>query len=65
MATGFGSEFGCLHNVGSFIDKPQGLVVSFGAYTMLIVLPHANCVCGRVYCFHVRPTDRTSDRLFP
>ena len=26
-----------------------------------LIIPPANCVCGRVYCFHfVRPTDRVS-----
>ena len=30
---------------------------------LFIIIPPANCVCGRVYCFHgVRPTDRTNDR---
>ena len=43
MATGFGSEFGCFHNVGSFIDKPQGLVVSFGAYTANAIRVIALC----------------------
>ena len=25
-----------------------------------LIIPHANCVCERVYCFHVvRPSERT------
>ena len=37
-----------------------------------VIIPPANCVCGRVYCFHVvRPNERTNERkcvrnvLFP
>ena len=31
-------------------------------------IPHANCVCGRVYCFHVvrpsvRPNERTNESV--
>ena len=29
-----------------------------------LFIPPANCVCGRVYCFHVvRPTDRPTERM--
>ena len=27
----------------------------------MVIIPPANYVCGRVYCFHVRPTERKSD----
>ena len=28
-----------------------------------IFIPPANCVCGRVYCFHVvRPSERTNEQ---
>ena len=30
--------FGCIHSVGSFIHRPQGLVVSLSVYTILEVL---------------------------
>ena len=45
--------------------------MSISAVSILII-PPANCVCGRVYCFHiVRPSERTyarkcvRDVLFP
>ena len=29
-----------------------------------LIIPPANCVCGRVYCFHVvRPNDRPTERV--
>ena len=31
---------------------------------LMIIIPPANCVCGRVYCFHVvRPSERPTVRM--
>ena len=50
----------------------DGLQAGLSCGSLLIIIPLANCVCGRVYCLDVvRPTDRPSDRpcvsnvLFP
>ena len=41
--------------------KLGGLAKYWGSHHFFIPPPPANCVCGRVYCFHVvRPTDRVS-----
>ena len=53
----------CLQNGWNFMKV---LYVCFGTYKIEILeiifyYTSANCVCGRVYCFHVvRPSERVS-----
>ena len=35
-----------------------------GELSLDVIIPPANCVCGRVYCFHVvRPSERPTVRM--
>ena len=40
-------------------DNKKGETSVFFVDKQILVIPPANCVCGRVYCFHVvRPSER-------
>ena len=53
----------CLEErINTYKTKYPFLPVSMYISSLVYInIPPANCVCGRVYCFHiVRPTDRVS-----
>ena len=44
----------------SILNKHDFVIVNICKAPFSYLYPPANCVCGRVYCFNVRPTDRVS-----
>ena len=53
-----------MHSKALGLDENYSFLGLFQTGSINVVIPPANCVCGRVYCFQVvRPNKRTNESV--